>query len=89
MDDLLSLAGIGEPCNVCGQQYVLTLREVRLQQQAAGEWDRVRPSCDACKVQNDRLADIVPDAELAALDNAWQGLAQALEQRGLQLTRPV
>jgi hypothetical protein len=85
MDDLLTYGGFIEPCNVCGESYILTLRDVLLEQQVSREWTRVRPSCESCRVQHERLVDVVPAKELENLGEAWRALSAALDDRNLQL----
>jgi len=71
-----------EQCTVCGGAYPVTLYDIYREQQLADEWQSAR-SCGACDEHMQRLVAAVPKAELAAVIQAWEQLAAALQARGL------
>ncbi len=82
MQSLLDYVYFEERCPVCGERYPVTLHGIQLRRHVAQQWQTARP-CEGCEHGQERLVDAVPRAELEALAQAWERLAQALEARGL------
>ncbi|GEM_PF-1913645 len=78
MEHLLANVYFTERCNVCGKTYPVTLYEIFREQQLAEQWQSAC-SCDACDAHRQRLVAAVPARELAAVMEAWDRLATALQ----------
>lgn len=85
MEHPLTNVYFAERCNVCGNTYRVTLCDVFREQQLAQQWQSVRP-CAECDEHRQRLVAAVPAPELAAVMEAWERLATALQARDLAFT---
>jgi len=84
MTSLLEHAFVENRCNECGGSYRVTLYDALMEHQVQREWQPVRP-CSACSGVTSALATVVPEARLEALNHAWQQVAQAAADAGLDL----
>lgn len=85
MEHPLTNVYFDERCNICGNTYPVTLYDIFREQQLAEQWQSARP-CGECYEHRQRLVAAVPAPELAAVMEAWERLATALQARELAFT---